>query len=171
MSFIGIVSDKKCFESIKEKIQEHDCSNKINLIHINNKSIENMKNIKFEVIVINNNLEKLNDYQNSFEKICSNAKYLIINTDINKEYDVLENQNIRVITYGLNQNSTVTVSSIGDSDILIYLQRNIKDKENNVLDIQEKRVKFKNEGKFKTYEVMIIYIVLTIYCQDIIKEI
>ena len=37
MSFIGIVSDSKCFDIIKEKIKENDKENQFNLIHINSK--------------------------------------------------------------------------------------------------------------------------------------
>lgn len=171
MSFVGVISDSKCFDVIKERIQELDCTNKINLIYINNKSIENMKNIKFEVIVINNGIEKLKDYENTLERICSNAEYLLINTDINKEYDIFQNEKISIITYGLNQKSTVTVSSISETDVLIYVQRNIKNRENKVLDIEEKRIKLKNSNKCKIYEIMVIYTILTIYCQDIINEI
>ena len=48
MSFIGIVSDSKCFDIIKEKIKENDKENQFNLIHINSKSIDNIKNIRFD---------------------------------------------------------------------------------------------------------------------------
>ena len=81
MSFIGIVSDSKCFEIIKEKIKENDKQNQFNLIHINSKSIDNIKNIKFEALVINSELKELKDYSSNLEKIYSNAKYLILNTD------------------------------------------------------------------------------------------
>ena len=77
MSFIGIVSDSKCFDIIKEKIKENDKENQFNLIHINSKSIDNIKNIRFEVLVVNCELEELKDYQSNLEKIYSNAKYLI----------------------------------------------------------------------------------------------
>ena len=101
MSFIGVVSDSKCFDIIKEKIKENDKENQFNLIHINSKSIDNIKNIRFEVLVVNCELEELKDYQSNLEKIYSNAKYLILNTDINKE-EFEPNKHIQIITYGLN---------------------------------------------------------------------
>lgn len=171
MSFIGIVSDNKCFDVIKNRLKDLDCSNKINVIHINNKSIENMKNIKFDVIVINNDFKKIENYENTLKKICSKADYILINTDMNKTFNISEKENKKIITYGLNRDSTVTISSIGESEILIYIQRNIKDKENKILDIQEKRVKLDKTSKCKIYEVMVIYIILTIYCHDIDFEI
>lgn len=170
MSFIGVISDNKCFENIKEKIKEKDTKKQLNLIHINSKSIENIKNIKFETIIINNEVEKLKNYEGNLKKICINAEYILLNTDINQTFHILKEEKANIITYGLNQKSTVTVSSISETDILIYIQRNIKNKKNKLLEVEEKRIKIK-DNKSKTYEIMIIYILLTIYAYDIIYEI
>lgn len=170
MSFIGVISDNKCFENIKEKIKEKDSEKQLNLIHINSKSIANIKNIKFETIIINNELEKLKDYQSNLKKICLNAEYILLNTDINQTFHILQEEKINIITYGLNQKSTVTISSIRETDILIYLQRNIKTKKNKILEVEEKRIKIKDSNS-KTYEIMIIYIILAIYDYGIINEI
>lgn len=171
MSFIGVVSDNKCFEIIKDKIKENDKEKKFNLIHINSKSIQNIKNIKFEVIIINSEIEKLNNYSLNLEKLCSNCRYLIINTDINKESDFTKNEKAEIITYGLNNKSTVTISSISESDILIYLQRNIKGINNEIIEVEEKRIKIKEKSKCKTYDVMILYIIFIIYNKKIIFEV
>lgn len=170
MSFIGVISDNKCFENIKEKIKEKDTKKQLNLIHINSKSIANIKNIKFETIIINNEVEKLKNYEGNLKKICINAQYILLNTDINQTFHILKEEKANIITYGLNQKSTVTVSSISETDILIYLQRNIKNKKNQLLEVEEKRIKIKDK-KSKTYEIMIIYIILTIYAYNIIYEI
>ena len=55
MTFVGIISDNKSFQVLKENIGAQD----YNLIQINNKSIDNIKNIKFEIIVINKELKSL----------------------------------------------------------------------------------------------------------------
>ncbi len=170
MSFIGVISDNKCFENIKEKIKEKDTKKQLNLIHINSKSIENIKNIKFETIIINNEVEKLKNYESNLKKICINAEYILLNTDINQTFHILREEKANIITYGLNQKSTITVSSISETDILIYIQRNIKNKKNKLLEVEEKRIKIKDSNS-KTYEIMIIYIILTIYAYDIIYEI
>ena len=110
MSFIGIVSDSKCFDIIKEKIKENDKENQFNLIHINSKSIDNIKNIRFEVLVVNCELEELKDYQSNLEKIYSNAKYLILNTDINKEeFEIL---NYDSINHWFRENVIIGLSAI-----------------------------------------------------------
>ncbi len=171
MSFVGIVSDCKCFENIKEELKLRGFDKTINLIHINQKSIQNMKNIKFEIIIINNELEKLKNYHTNLEKICSNTKYLLLNTDINQIFNILKEQKSNIITYGLNQKSTVTVSSIGETDILIYLQRNIKNNNNKILEVEEKRIKRKEKGKCKVYDIMIIYLLYSLYDYPIIDEI
>lgn len=171
MSFIGIVSDTKCFESIKEKIMNIDKRKEINLIHINSKSIQNIKNIKFEVIIINNEITKLKDYMFTLEKICCNSEYILINTDINTKIEILKNQKKNIITYGLNQKSTVTISSISETDILIYLQRSIKSKNNKIWEVEEKKIKRKEKDQSKTYEIMIIYILFMIYDYCIIEEV
>lgn len=171
MSFIGIVSDTKVFENIKEKLANIDEKKSLNLIHINSKSIQNIKNIKFEVIIINNEIAKLKDFMYTLEKICCNSEYILINTDIITKLEMLRGQKKNIITYGLNQKSTVTISSISETDILIYLQRSIKSKNNKTWEVEEKKIKRKEKDKSKTYEIMIIYILFMIYDNKIIEEI
>ena len=94
--------------------------------------------------------------------------YLIINTDKNPQY---ENTESKIISYGLNQKATVTVSSITDTDILIYLQKNLQKKDDKKIEIEERRIKRKEKSKLKTYEILIIYIIFKLYDKNIIKEI
>jgi hypothetical protein len=169
MSFIGVISDNKCYERIKGKILEL-CDDP-SVIHINKKSVENIKNVKFEIIIINENLEKLEEKSEYLQIIFSNAKYLLVNTDINSFFNYNCNDEITIITYGLNRKATVTVSSIGDLGILVYLQRNIFNSKNKLVEITEKRIKLKKENKCKTYEILILYIISILYDKCIINEI
>lgn len=159
MTFIGIISDNKSFDEIKENIPLEN----MKLIHINNKSIDNIKNITFETIIINKELKSLEEKINVIEKICNKAKYLVINTDIKLDLNLDNNKKINIITYGLNQKATVTISSITDNSILIDLQRNIKNKFGEIIEVGEKQVKTREIGNKKTYEILIIYIILAIY--------
>ena len=140
MSFIGIVASKKCFENIKRIILEKINNQTINFIQINLRSIENVKNIKFETIVIEDNMNKFKENKEILKKLCYNTQYLMINTDNNSDYEKIKRKE-NVITYGLNQKATVTVSSISDTNILIYLQRSLQDKEKNKIEIEERRIK------------------------------
>lgn len=167
MIFVGIMSDCKSYENIKEKLKNED----INLIHINKKSIENIKNIKFETIIIDTNLQDFNQEKSIIKQICNNAKYLLINTDLNLKNELELSPKVNIITYGLNQKATVTVSSIKDGGILIYLQRNIKNIKENIIEVGEKLVKIKEQTKLKNYEILILYIIFLIYNYPIMEEI
>ena len=167
MIFIGIMSECKSYENIKEKLKNED----INLIHINKKSIKNIKNIKFETLIIDTNLEDFQQEKEIIEQICNNSKYVFINTDINIENNLEVKAKKEIITYGLNQKATVTVSSIKDRDILIYVQRNIKDNKEKSIEVGEKLVKIKEGTKLKNYEILILYIIFLLYNYPIIDEV
>lgn len=167
MTFIGVISDNKIFENINIHLK----SDKFKLIHINKKSIENIKNIRFETIIIDSNLENFKQEENIIKQLCLNSKYLIINTDINLKFNISNNNKINIITYGLNQKATVTVSSITDTDVLIYLQRNIRTVTNKIVEVEEKRIKVNENNKLKIYEILIIYIIFLINNNCIIEQI
>lgn len=169
MSFIGILSENKSFENIKAKLMEMAGQNKLNSIFINQKSIENMKNIKFDVVVIDSDWNKLEDKKEILKQIAKKSNYVLINTDVNKITN--ESEKEKVITYGLNQRAIVTISSITDSDILIYVQKHIKTKQNKLLEIEEKRLKINEKCKLKTYEILILYTIFLLYNNTIMEEI
>lgn len=167
MSFIGVVASKKCFENIKKKMAEELKEETINLLHINLRSIENVKNIKFETIIVEDNLEKFQNHKEILKKMLEKAQYVLINTDRNKEIQKEPNQ----ITYGLNQKADVTVSSISETDILVYWQKSLQDKEGNKVEIEERRIKKEERQLLKTYEILIVYTLFKIYIKNIMKEI
>ena len=134
------------------------------------KSIGNIKNIKFEIIIINSNLENFTNEINIIEKLCSKSKYVIINTDINLQFEILNQDKTNIITYGLNQKADVTVSSITDANILIYLQKNILNRKNQIIEIGEKRIKISENERVMVYEILIIYIIYLINYNTIINK-
>lgn len=159
MALIGIISNKKCFENVKNEILKKEMN--ANVIHINEKSMENMKNIKFELIVIENDLEKSNIRNEQFEKICKEATYVIINTDLNLQLKDCKDTNI--ITYGINQKANITISSNTEDYVLIYWQKVIKDMNGKNIEIEEKKVEKKMEDKLKIDEIIILYIIFKLY--------
>lgn len=167
MVLIGIIANKKCFEAIKSEITKKD--NQMNVIHITLKSLENMKNIKFDTIIIENDLEKYQDYKEQLKKICKEASYVIINTDINFEYKEIETQNL--ITFGINQDANVTISSNSEENILIYWQKSINNKAGNKIEIEERRIKKDQNNDLKIDELLILYSILRIYNISIIDTI
>ena len=162
MSFIGIVAENKDFDFIKHNILEkiYNQKQKIDIIKINKRSLENLKNIKFETIIINTKLKDIEKNESYIENILKNSKYLIINSDIQMNKETFKNISLKIITYGLNQKATITASSITQDEVLICLQRNIEDINNNIIEAQEFNVKKDNEN---IYNILAIYTILKIY--------
>ena len=169
MTFIGMISEHKSFEKIRDVLKKN-LKDEINLIYINKKNISNMKSIRFHMIIIDSDLERFKEEILLIENMCKYASYVAINTDINKEITSLKNKKNKIITYGLNQKATVTISSVTESSILIYLQKNFKNREGNTIEIGEKRIEKAEENKLRTYEFLIIYIIFLTKNQTIINE-
>lgn len=162
MAFIGIISDSKSEKIIKMILEEKlDKSN--NIIIINSKSVENLKNIKFETVLIANNNNIIKENKETINKIIANTKYLIINADIELELEFEEQVELNVITFGFNPKATITASSVED-DILLCIQRNIKDIEGNIIEQQEMKIRFFGENiGINTNNLMGISAIMLLY--------
>lgn len=161
MFFIGIIAENKDFETIKANTLKKIRGGKVNLIHITSQNIENMQNIKFDTLVVNQNLSKWQDKLSYLDKIFKNLKYVVFNIDMNTSLDILLGKSLSVITYGLNQKSTVTVSSITEDNILVALQRNLLNRDGDFIEVGEINMPvFAGE---KVYEVLICCILQCIY--------
>ena len=163
MSFIGIVANSDDYEFIiKELTKNNDCS-KLQFINLNENSIENMKNIKFETVLICMEIHEKKYKNILLDNILINAKYLLINTDINMPLGFLQNNNIQIITYGMNQKATVTASSIKDDEVLICLQRNIWNVKHKIIEMQEVKVKSENISNATVYNLLATFIIKQLY--------
>lgn len=130
MPFIGIIGNKQFNKQLNKEIKQLN----LTAISINKNSINNIKNIVFDLIVIDSPilLEK-----KKFEKIICNTKILLINSDMEIEINCLGNLKNTVITYGYNSKATVTTSSISNEEIMICIQRNIANKNGEIIEPQE----------------------------------
>ena len=156
MSFIGIIANKHDSINIEKFF-----SKKIDkqFIKIEEDNIENFKNILFETIVILNKISQ--SKQKYLESICRNARYLVINTDIDLK---LENQNENnIITFGINQLSTVTISSVTEDRVLISQQRNIVNVKKQIVEAGEKVVNSRVKNNSRIYNILVKYIIEKIY--------
>ena len=124
MPFIGIISEENVENCIRREILDKLQLRESNVLFIKEKSIENIKNIKFETILILRQFNK----QEMLKKLLENSTYLIINSDIVENLNLLENIKATVITYGFNSKATITASSVGEEEIMLCLQRTLKDK-------------------------------------------
>lgn len=120
MSFIGIITNQKNEEYIKYMLFQYFLPE--NILFISDKNIDNIKNIRFETIMIDKVIKNKKELKN----IVSNAKYIILNSDLNEELNILEDLNLTVITYGFNNKATLSISSISEGKIIICLQRIMK---------------------------------------------
>lgn len=165
MSFIGVIAESKDFKFIKNKVLEKFKENiyNIEIININNNSIENIKNVRFETIVICCTLDKFKERQENIKNILSNAKYLIINSDIEIDRGLLENLRFDIITYGLNQKSTITASSISEDNVIICLQRNIKNINSKIIEANEFNIKLNKNNNETIYNILACFTILLLY--------
>ena len=154
MFFVGIITNQKNETYIKnELVRKMPLEN---IIFINDKNISNVKNIKFETITVDAKIK------NKFElrKILSNAKYIILNSDIELDINILNDLNLVVITYGFNNKSTFSVSSITENSMIICLQRIIFGKNEKKYEPQEYEVKLqKNVDKYAIIAMSIFNII------------
>ena len=157
MAFIGVISDRKKFQNI-EKILKSKNKKEYTLININRKSISNLKNIKFDIIIFLDLLGNFKFNSEDLHLICKDIKYLVINSDLDYKEQLLENVNANIITFGLNHLSTVTYSSVTDEKIWISIQRSFKDVQGNIIDVGEYCININKEFRAFLYEIMAIFI-------------
>lgn len=135
MRFIGFVIEKEyeiVFEKILKKVMR-EIDTKVITVLINEKSIYNVKNIHFDLIIVNNNL-------NGIEEIIKNSKYIILNED-SVNTDKFQQLCLNIITYGFGNKCTITASSVEEDEMLICIQRTIRNIKNMQIEPQEYRIK------------------------------
>ena len=163
MSFIGVIANNRDFKNIQKIFLRKDMPNSISLIEINENNIENIRNISFETIIFCKELNCSDTQKIYLNKICENAFYLIINSDFNWYIPPFTNNECTIITFGLNQKATVTVSSISENGFVLSLQSPIVTVNKAVHEIEEKSIKTKNPNNFKLYKILVEYIIKIIY--------
>ena len=159
MSFMGIITNPKNENYIKKFLKKY-----INIeyvIFINEKNIENMRNIKFDTILLGRKFEE-NEILNEIIRKC---KYLILNSDLKVYNNKLDNLNIQIITYGFNQKATITTSSVEEDKIVVFLQRSIVNMYKQY--VEQMEISIDIDKNTETYAVMESIAILLIYCKHI----
>lgn len=152
MSFVGVISDKDDFKFIENEMFKNYPN--LQLIGINKNNIDNMKNIKFETIIICCNINNMENKKVTLDAIIENAQYLVINGDLNTQTKIFNKNEIETITYGMNQKSMVTASSIKEDEVLIGFQRNIENIKGNIIEVQELKIKTEDITNNKVYNLL-----------------
>lgn len=155
MPLIGIIANKKDIKAIKNSIQK----NNIKIIEITKESIENIKNIKFDEIIVMKRIHLTHEQSIKLNEIISKVEYLIINSDINIEPKEPVKSPIKVITFGFNSKATITISSIKENKIIIYIQRKIEKINKEIIEEEEKEIKVELKSNDKIYTNLVSFIV------------
>lgn len=163
MSIIGIIASERQANQIRKEIKQ---DLEIELISINYKSIENIKNVKFEIIIIQDSLEKLKEKQEDVKQILKSSKYLLLNTDICINEEVFKDINAKILTYGLKQKSTVTVSSIGEKQVIISIQRAFKNIKGKMIGEQEIPVSLGKNNTRDLYNSLIKTAIINLFSTE-----
>lgn len=156
MVFVGIITDIESENNIKQLLNNNNVFSDNNVIFINEKNIDNIKNVHFDTVIINKEFEKYDE----LNKLLNNAKNVVINMDIKIECQQLNIVNSNLITYGFNSKSSITISSVTDDDVLICVQRNIY---SNYGEIELQEIKLENNEKYSIYDLITILILFLIY--------
>ena len=154
MPLIGIIANKKDIKAIKNSIPK----NNIEIVEITTESIENIKNIKFDEIIVMKKIHLTEDQHKNLNTIVSKVEYLIINADINIEAKEPIKNPIKVITFGFNSKSTITISSVKENKIIVYIQRKIEKNDKEIIEAEEKEMKVHAKSNEKIYNNLVVFI-------------
>ena len=155
MFFIGIITNQKNEIYIRKKLSK--ILPEANIMFIRENNISNMKNVQFETIVIDANVKN----KVELRKIVSNAKNIILNTDINMDTNIINDLNLTIITYGFNNKATFTVSSMEEPNIIICLQRIIFNKKGIKIEPQEYKIEI--DENIEKYAIIASQILTVMY--------
>lgn len=164
MIFIGIVTDIKSENYIKKIQNNNSVLKKYHIIFIRENSIDNIKNIKFETIIVNREFED----KDSLNKLIAKSEYVIVNEDIGTIIDLLKDIKSNIITYGFNSKSTITMSSVTDDSIQVSVQRNIISKKS---EVEQQEISLNKEAKSDVYDIMLLMSLLLIHNNENINNV
>lgn len=147
MSLIGIYTQTGNEPYLKQKLATILPENQIFFLKEN--SIQNLINIKFSIILIG---KKITKNHQEFKAMIEKADYLIFNTDMVENMELLENLHLHLITYGFNSKATITTSSVEEQKMLICLQRGFKNLQGKIIEPQE--IEIQEEQEISSYAFM-----------------
>ncbi len=154
MSVVGIITNSSNIIELEKKL---------NIIVINEKSIENMKNVKFDIVIIYQETKQ----NENIKQLISTCKYLVINTDIKENLKLLEGIDLSettIITYGFNRKSSITIVSNENDEIILEIQREINNLKGEQIECQE--IKLQNN-----LEKNHIYLAISLKILEILEKI
>ena len=99
---------EKRVNQIKKQIQKENLN--IEFVCINNKSIKNLRNIKFEIFIIEDSLMKLQENKEYIKDIMKKAKYILLNSDINISEENLKDVELKINYYNIEHKTRKNIN-------------------------------------------------------------
>lgn len=155
MPFIGVIADEKSENFIRRQIVEKLKLRESSVLFIKEKSVENIKNIKFETIVIARKFKNME----MLKRMLLNTNYLVINTDRIKSIEMFKEYNLKIYTFGFNSKAAITTSSVSEDGVLICVGKEIEKIDGGIVEPQEIKVNTDEEAE----NIMAVACVLLIY--------
>lgn len=147
MAVIGIITKSNNINEIEKTLEKYGIHEK-NIVIITKHTIENIKNVKFDIIIIFDQIED----GDILKKVLDSSKYLIINTDFKENMKLLNiAEDQYVITFGFNSRATITIISNENDEIILDLQREIENLNKEKIESQEIKLE-NNFNKNRIYE-------------------
>lgn len=147
MAVIGIITKSNNINEIEKTLEKYSIHEK-NIVIITKHTIENIKNVKFDIIII---FDQIKD-DDILKKVLDSSKYLIINTDFKENVKLLNMaEDQYVITFGFNSRATITIISNENDEIILDLQREIENLDKEKIESQEIKLE-NNFNKNRIYE-------------------
>lgn len=156
MIFIGIVTDSKSEESIISLLENNKILKNNKVIFIKESNIDNIKNIYFDTIIINENFKNMS----KLILLLEHAKNIIVNIDEKILVKNIIKHNVNFITYGFNSKASITISSATEDEVLICIQRNVYSSKG-IIEVQEIKIE-KNEN-CSIYDLIIVVVMFILY--------
>lgn len=120
MSLIGILTETKNKVYLKEELKKRQLED---VFFLTETAVQNMRNVKFDIFLLG---KKITARQEMIREIAKGTDYFILNSDVKENLQLLENLDLKIITYGYNQKASVTTSSVEEEKVIVCLQRGIK---------------------------------------------
>ncbi len=155
MPFIGVIADEKNENFIRREIVENLKLRESSVLFIKEKSIENIKNIKFGTIIIDRKFKNME----MLKKMLLNTNYLVINTDRIKSIEMFKEYNLKIFTFGFNSKALVTASSVTEDEVLICVKKEFESIAGKVIEPQEIKISIDEDAE----SIMAVACTLLIY--------
>ncbi len=139
MALIGILTEPKNKLYLQEELKKRQLEE---VFFLTENTILNMHNVKFDIFLLG---KKISKNQELVRTLAKGADYFIFNSDIKENLPLLEDLDLKIITYGYNQKATITASSVDENKMMICLQRGIENIKQKKIEPQEIEIEVTNK--------------------------